>query len=80
MSKIATYTMSLEELTINANLSKEILLSVLDKEGLLKESAETLNSKYAVVIHPKGFFGKIIDKLRGIDSSDNLQVSVVKVL
>lgn len=81
MPKLAAYTLSLEELTGNANSIKEVLLNVLDREGLLKEPAETLNSKFAVVIHQKGFFGRVIDKLRGVsDDSENLQISIVRVL
>lgn len=81
MPKLAAYTLSLEELTGNANSIKEVLLNALDREGLLKEPAETLNSKFAVVIHQKGFFGRVIDKLRGVsDDSENLQISIVRVL
>lgn len=72
-------TMTDDQLTALANSVKEQLLETLADEGALKEEAQALSEKYAVILHRRGFFGRIIDKMFGV-SNDNLLITVVKVL
>jgi len=68
-----------EQLTMNANQIKDVVLEALDQEGLLKKSAEEIGSEYAVVIHRKGFFGRFIDKMLHVQG-ERLHITVVKMV
>ena len=68
-----------EQLTSNANLIKEVIVAQLEKEGLLTKPAQEICETYAVIMHRRGFFGKIIDKMMGVEH-DRLVISIVKML
>ncbi len=72
------YSMTEADLTANANAVKEAVLRGLEREGLLK-GADDLATKYAIVIHKKGFLGKLFDKLTGA-GDDQLAVTFVKIV
>lgn len=72
-------SMTDEQLTANSNQIKEVIVDFLGKEGLLTKTAEEINQTYAVVLHRRGFFGKVIDKLIGVEG-DRLVITLVKVV
>jgi len=72
-------SMTDEQLTSNANQIKDIVIFQLEKEGLLNKPAKEICETYAVILHRRGFFGKIIDKMMGIEG-DRLIISMVKML
>lgn len=71
-------SMTDEQLTANANQIKEVIIETLGKKGLLTKTAEEINQTYAVVLHRRGFFGRVIDKMLGVEG-DRLVISVVKI-
>ena len=74
------YTLTLEDMTRNANSVKEELLNALHrKEFITKEQLDDLSANYCMIMHRKGTFGKLWDKVRGI-TGDDLRVSLVKVI
>jgi len=72
-------SMTDDDLTANSNTIKEIIVNLLEEEGLLTKSAQEINETYAVIIHRRGFFGKIIDKMLGVEG-DKQKITLVKVL
>lgn len=68
-----------EQQTANANLVKDILLFSLEKEGLLTKPAQEITESYAIVLHRKGFFGTIIDKLFNFEDK-GLKITIVKLV
>ncbi len=52
------YTHDTEEMLRNANVVKEALLCGLEREGLLKKSAQEIGETYAIVLHKRGWLGK----------------------
>jgi hypothetical protein len=72
-------SMTDEQLPTNANQIKEVIVDFLGKQGLLTKTAEEINQTYALVLHRRGFFGKVIDKLIGVEG-DRLVITLVKVV
>lgn len=73
---VQIYSMDIEDLTKNANIVKEAVLSALEKDGLLKKPAEDIASEYAIVISKAGWLGTLWKKLSKDDK--NLRYDVVK--
>lgn len=74
-------SMTDEQLTAMANSVKEHLILKLEDEGKLTASAEEILGHYAVVLHRRGFFGSIIDRLLFKETDKNaLLVSVVRIV
>lgn len=73
--QLQAYTFTLLDIQEHANHTKDALLTALEKEGLLKDTAENISSKYIVIIGKKNLFGKIFDKICGInDDKDYYQI------
>ncbi len=62
-----TYMYTEVQMTELANQAKEQIVFALASEGLLKGDPEDISREYVVVLHQKGFFGKIYDRFRGTD-------------
>jgi hypothetical protein len=73
------YTFDELQLTEALNNGKDELLRMLEREGLLKKTAEEIGQDYALIIRKKNMLGTIIEKLFPIGEKD-ARVSVVKVL
>jgi len=76
------YSMEVEELTEALNLGKEAILAGLEKDGFLKEGqAKTLGEMYALVIHKKGWFGTLWDRLFGdVKDPTGFRLTLVKIV
>ncbi len=74
------HTLTLENLIEHSNLAKEVMLTALENDGILKEGeAETLSARYAVIVRQKGMLGKAWDKFRKVE--DNcLSYTVLKIV
>lgn len=67
-----------EELEIEMNKIKEVILSVLvHQEYLDIERATEFLNHYAIIVRKKGWLGKFIDKFRG---NQNLQYQVIALI
>jgi hypothetical protein len=77
--KLHTYTLTEFDIQENVNCAKDAILTVLEKEGLLKDTADNIASQYIIVIGKKNLFGSIYDKIFGI-KDDKMFYQVVKVL
>ena len=80
MASWKTYTVTTDNMVMNANITKQSLLAALESEGLLKETAEEIGKKYVVVLHTKGRFGSWFDKLFGVMDDDDMALRVMKVI
>ena len=57
------------ELQSILNDAKDLLLNRLEeREHISKETGEELRHSWHVVVFRKGFFGKLFDKIRGVDT------------
>lgn len=65
------------DLTKNCNLVKEILLSALERDGLLKKPAAEICQDYAVVLAEPGWLGRLFRKVTGEKDGD-LQIRILK--
>lgn len=74
------YQMGLDDITTNSNAVKEEILKALEREGLLKESAEEISKKYAVVIYEPGWLGRIWQTMINKQVTAGLHVNVVKLV
>lgn len=73
------YSATIEEMTTNANIVKESLLAALDREGLLKKSAEELAKEYAIILHKKSWLGRAWDSLfDNLAKGTDIRVDVVR--
>lgn len=79
MSTLKMYSMTSEDLTQDINNAVAVFLSALETDGLLTKPAIDILGEYAVVVCQKGFFGKVIDKLRGMEDN-NTYFRVVRVV
>ena len=65
--EFGTYTISNLGLAEVSNQAKEVIMSGLVSEGFLtKDQAQDISYNYAVVIHSKGWMGRLFDKIRGV--------------
>jgi len=71
------YTQSHADFMANGNIVKEELLRVLEKDGLLKDTAENIGTKYLVIFAEPSWFGKMISKL--FNKEDKLVIQIVKM-
>ena len=66
-----------------ANWTKNMLISRLEKDGLLQgKSGTEISREYQLVVVKKGWFGNLVDKLFGFDKPDavkSLQFVVMKI-
>ena len=71
-------TLELTELDLqrHANSIKEDVINRLAADGIL-ENPDTINSQYIYVTASKGLFGKIFDKLFGLDSSEKTSLRLL---
>jgi hypothetical protein len=76
---LTTWTFSPEELTSNANLVKEVIVSALESEGLLLRPASEICERYAVLHVKRGLLGRIYDILRK-EKEDVRLYKVVKIV
>lgn len=72
------YSLDVTDMTNNANLVKDVLLAVLEADGLLTKPSAEIASNYAVVVSKPGWLGKFFHKLQGNDSDKNLRFDVLK--
>jgi hypothetical protein len=73
------YSMSIDDMTENANTVKECLLFTLEREGLLKKPATEIAEEYAIVCSKPGWFGTLWKKLKpNEDTKKNVRYDVVK--
>ncbi len=72
------YSMTLEDLMRNANIAKDELLGALERDGLLKSTAEEVGEKYAVILYKPGWLGRLFNRLKG--EKDAFRVTVMKVV
>lgn len=75
------YTLGSEDMTQNANIIKEVVLSGLENQGFLKPGqAKELGERYAIVMHKKGWLGQLWDKwFEGIKEG-SFRISFVKIV
>lgn len=62
---MTVYSLTTEDMTRDANLVKELLLTKLEKEGLLKKPAAEIAQEYVVTFSKPGWFGSLFDKITG---------------
>ncbi len=77
--KIYSYT--LQDLQSFSNQTKEVVATSLVREGFLtEEQATEFLEKYIVLVTERGFVGKTIDKILGLDKkeADTQVIHVVK--
>ncbi len=78
------YSMSPENLLTNMNVAKDVLLAGLEREGLLKGMAKEIGEKYGLVIHKKGWFGSLWERLFGgmkdEKGAEGFRVTMVKIV
>ena len=53
------------------NQAKEQIIFALAHEGLLKGDPEDISRHYVIVLYARGLFGRIWDRFRGIEKSDD---------
>ncbi len=71
---LETYNETAQDLQHNANVVKDILFDALIEDKILTaEQAE----KYVIVLHKKGYFGALLEKLWG--STDKVSFKVLKL-
>ena len=80
MSTYNTYSFKLEQLSRSANDNKERFLSVMLEQKEISQEQYDKMSKYALVAHERGFFGRIIDKMLGTEDEGKTWCTVVKIL
>lgn len=71
------YSLDIEDMTQNANIVKEAMLAVLEKEGLLKKPAAEIAAEYAVIISKPGWLGQLFKGIKA-DDKNSLRYDVVK--
>lgn len=71
------YNLTELDIQAEANKVKDILISYLQIEGLLKDTAENICSQYIVVVQKKNLFGQIFDKFFNVKDND-LRFTVLK--
>jgi hypothetical protein len=54
-----------------ATIAVESYIRALEDEGLLKQSAEVILTKYSIVSYRRGFWGRFVEKFFKIDQSEN---------
>lgn len=65
------YTYTLQDLQGFSNQVKEVVVTSLAKEGFLDgEQAEKFLENYIVLVTERGFCGKVMDKLFGLDEQE----------
>jgi hypothetical protein len=73
------YSLDIEDMTQNANIVKEAMLAVLEKEGLLKKPAHEIAAEYAVIISKPGWLGQLFKGIKvNTEDSNKLRYDVVK--
>jgi hypothetical protein len=65
------------QMTELANQAKEQIIFALANEGLLKGDPEEIARTYVIVLHGKGYFGRLWDRWRGTDK-EGLFFAVLK--
>ena len=75
------YQYSLEELQALSNQVKEVVASSLVREGFLtEEKREEYLEHYIVMVTERGFIGKAIDRMLGLDKKEKKGVQVIHVV
>ena len=75
------YQYSLEELQALSNQVKEVVASSLVREGFLtEEKREEYLENYIVMVTERGFIGKAIDRMLGLDKKEKKGVQVIHVV
>ena len=70
-----------EDLTIASNQVVDIFINTMHKEGIIDEDKVKEMSRYRVVLHKKGFFGKLFNKLFDKEKTKNTSYyTVVKII
>ncbi len=64
--------MSMTETDVQANIdqAKNILLHSLTKEGVITDEQLKEASKYVILIHRKGWFNRVLDKMIGVEKDE----------
>jgi len=78
---MSLYSFTDKDITTTVNIAKEVTLAGMAREGFLTgEQYNILIKDYVIVVVKKGWFGKLFDKVRGIDSDPNsISYMLVKV-
>ena len=74
------YTLDVDDMQKNANIIKECVLVGLEREGLLKGAAADIGTRYAVVLHKKGWFGQFLEKLFDGIKEGSFKITFVKII
>jgi hypothetical protein len=75
------YTMDPSDVQKNANIVKEVVLAGLEKEGFLeKGKAVEIGSKYAIIMHERGWLGALLDKWFDGIKEKSLRITFVKII
>lgn len=75
------YQYSLEELQALSNQVKEVVASSLVREGFLtEEKREEYLENYIVMVTERGFIGKAIDRMLGLDKKEKKGVQVIHIV
>lgn len=76
--QIETYSFTPTELQNAANVVKESVLTALERDGVIADST-ALCERYAVVLVSRGWFGRVLDKVFGVEQGA-VQFRLVRVL
>jgi len=73
------YSFDAMGLTENANNIKEAVLMAMERNGLLTKPAAEIARDYAVVLHKRGWLGRLFRRICGGEASeDTLAIEIVK--
>lgn len=79
MSVTKMYSTSDEGLTKTLNQTKELFLMAMVTEGIIDQNKANEMNKYCVVAQPRNFFGRIYDKLFGMEENET-RYTIVKII
>lgn len=75
-----TYSVSdIGDLTTKCNLTKEVLLEALERDGLLKKPAVEICSEYAVVLSQPNWLGRLFRKIAG-EGEGHVTIRIMKAV
>ena len=76
-----SYSQSLHDLNSNANSVKQQFILAMEKEGVINKDTADIMMDYVMILKPKGFFGRLVDKIFKSSTEDNsIDVMVAKII
>ena len=78
-AEISIYSMNEGQLQSTANTVKDSVVRAMKKEGVLPPDCDW-DETHVIIVHPKGWFGRVVDALLFRDGEKGLAVSVAKLV